>query len=198
MTDMTEPQPAPNSPDAPANTPAHHVLPVLPHSGKVEQMRREARVSPAADKAEAASAASPSPTRTPASAPAHAPAGAPTKPAASAAPAGPSGTGDGIGKKLLEAKVIEVLHQIYDPEIPVSIYELGLIYAIDVRDDNSVKVQMTLTAPACPVAGSLPGEVERKIESLPEVKSAEVELVWDPPWSRDRMSEAAQLQLGLF
>ena len=74
----------------------------------------------------------------------------------------------------------------------------GLIYEIDVRDDHSVKVRMTLTAPACPVAGSLPGEVERKIEAIPEVKSAEVELVWDPPWSRDRMSEAAQLELGLF
>lgn len=100
--------------------------------------------------------------------------------------------------KLLEGRVIEACRQIFDPEIPVNIYELGLIYRIDVREDKSVAVQMTLTAPACPVAGSLPGEVEKKIESIPEVKSASVELVWDPPWSRDRMSEAAQLQLGLM
>ncbi|HEX8916142.1 MAG TPA: SUF system Fe-S cluster assembly protein [Humisphaera sp.] len=100
--------------------------------------------------------------------------------------------------KLLEGRVIEACSQIYDPEIPVNIYELGLIYRIDVREDKTVKVQMTLTAPACPVAGTLPGEVEKKIESIPEVKSAEVELVWDPPWSRDKMSEAAQLTLGLM
>jgi len=101
-------------------------------------------------------------------------------------------------KKLLEGRVIEAISQIYDPEIPVNIYELGLIYKVDVHDDNSVDVQMTLTAPACPVAGSLPGQVEQKIESIPEVTKATVELVWDPPWSRDRMSEAAQLQLGLM
>ena len=101
-------------------------------------------------------------------------------------------------KKLLEAKVIAALHKIYDPEIPIDIYELGLIYEIEIHDDDSVKVQMTLTAPACPVAGSLPGQVEQHIESIPEVKSAEVVLVWDPPWSRDRMSEAALLQLGML
>lgn len=101
-------------------------------------------------------------------------------------------------RKLLEGKVIEAISQIYDPEIPVNIYELGLIYKVDVHDDNSVYVQMTLTAPACPVAGSLPGQVESKIESVPEVTKATVELVWDPPWSRDLMSEAAQLQLGLM
>jgi FeS assembly SUF system protein len=101
-------------------------------------------------------------------------------------------------RKLLEGRVIEAISQIYDPEIPVNIYELGLIYKIDVHDDRSVYVQMTLTAPACPVAGSLPGQVESKIETIPEVTKANVELVWDPPWSRDRMSEAAQLQLGLM
>lgn len=101
-------------------------------------------------------------------------------------------------RKLLEGRVIEAIQQIYDPEIPVNIYELGLIYRIDVHDDQSVYVQMTLTAPACPVAGSLPGQVESKIETIPEVKKATVELVWDPPWSRDMMSEAAQLQLGLM
>jgi len=100
--------------------------------------------------------------------------------------------------KLLEGKVIEAIQEIYDPEIPINIYELGLIYDIHIEPDHTVQVKMTLTAPACPVAGSLPGQVEQKIESIPEVKSATVELVWDPPWSMERMSEAAKLQLGMF
>jgi FeS assembly SUF system protein len=103
-----------------------------------------------------------------------------------------------VHKKLIEGKVIEALKQVYDPEIPVNIYELGLIYEIDVKDDDTVHIKMTLTAPACPVAGSLPGQVEQQVESVPEVKSASVELVWDPPWSRERMSEAAMLQLGMY
>lgn len=103
-----------------------------------------------------------------------------------------------VEQKLIEGKVIEALQKVYDPEIPVNIYELGLIYGIDVKPDNTVHVKMTLTAPACPVAGSLPGEVERRIEEIPEVKSATVELVWDPPWSRDMMSEAALLTLGMI
>ena len=103
-----------------------------------------------------------------------------------------------VEQKLIEGKVIEALRQVYDPEIPIDIYELGLIYEVKVEPDRSVKIKMTLTAPACPVAGSLPGEVEKKVESIPEVKSADVELVWDPPWSRDRMSEAALLQLGML
>ena len=94
--------------------------------------------------------------------------------------------------------MIEALRELYDPEIPLNIYELGLIYDVKVEPDRSVQIKMTLTAPACPVAGSLPGEVERKVESIPEVKSANVELVWDPPWSRERMSEAALLQLGMY
>ena len=101
-------------------------------------------------------------------------------------------------QKLITEKVIEQLRQIYDPELPVNIYELGLIYQVDVADDNSVHVKMTLTAPACPVAGTLPPEVERRIETIPEVPRAKVELVWDPPWTRDRMSEAALLELGLL
>jgi FeS assembly SUF system protein len=101
-------------------------------------------------------------------------------------------------QKNIEEKVIEVLRSVYDPEIPVNIYELGLIYDIRVAADNSVEVKMTLTAPACPVAGTLPPEVERKIETIPEVPRAKVELVWDPPWTRDRMSEAALLELGLL
>jgi FeS assembly SUF system protein len=103
-----------------------------------------------------------------------------------------------VNQKLLEGKVIEALREIYDPEIPLNIYELGLIYEINVDSENRVKVKMTLTAPACPVAGSLPGEVEKKIEAIPEVRSADVELVWEPAWSRDRMSEAALLQLGML
>ncbi len=102
-----------------------------------------------------------------------------------------------VQQKLIEGKVIEALCEIYDPEIPVNIYELGLIYEIKVLPDDSVDVKMTLTAPACPVAGSLPGQVESKINSIPEVTSAKVELVWEPPWTKDRMSEAALLQLGM-
>ena len=100
-------------------------------------------------------------------------------------------------QRALEATVVEVLRTIYDPEIPVNIYELGLIYEIAIDAENRVKVKMTLTAPGCPVAGSLPGEVERKIESIKEVKDGEVELVWEPPWDKSRMSESALLDLGL-
>jgi len=101
-----------------------------------------------------------------------------------------------VEQKLIEGKVIEALQQIFDPEIPVNIYELGLIYHIQVEPDSSVLVKMTLTAPACPVAGTLPGEVEQKINAIPEVKEAKVELVWEPPWTREMMSESAMLQLG--
>ena len=94
--------------------------------------------------------------------------------------------------------MIEVIKSIYDPEIPVNIYDLGLIYDIQIDETNAVKVKMTLTAPACPVAGSLPGEVEQKIEAIPEVRTANVELVWDPPWSKDMMSEGAMLDLGFL
>jgi FeS assembly SUF system protein len=95
-------------------------------------------------------------------------------------------------------EVIRQLKTVYDPEIPVDIYELGLIYDVNVSAEGAVSVRMTLTSPACPVAGSLPAEVERKIGGLPGVSKAEVELVWDPPWSTDRMSEAAKLELGFF
>ena len=104
---------------------------------------------------------------------------------------------DALQKKLLEGQVIKAIRSIYDPEIPVNIYELGLIYGIEVGDDASVKVRMTLTAPACPVAGSLPGDVEKRIEAIPDVRSADVELVWEPSWSKDMMSEAARLTLDM-
>ena len=96
----------------------------------------------------------------------------------------------------LEDKIIGVLKTCYDPEIPVNIYDLGLIYELKV-DGGSVLVRMTLTAPNCPVAGILPGEVEHKIRAVPGVSDVKVELVWDPPWDRSRLSKAAMLQLGL-
>ncbi len=100
--------------------------------------------------------------------------------------------------KLIEGKVIAALQSVFDPEIPVNIYDLGLIYEIKVDEKDHVDVTMTLTAPACPVAGTLPGEVEKKIEQIPEVASAKVNLVWEPAWDRSRMSETAMLELGMF
>ncbi len=98
----------------------------------------------------------------------------------------------------LDARVVDVIKTCYDPEIPVNIYELGLIYQIRVKAHGAVHVTMTLTAPNCPAAQSLPAEVKDKVESLPGVSEAEVEVVWDPPWTIERMSEAAKLQLGFF
>ncbi len=93
-------------------------------------------------------------------------------------------------------KVVEKLKAVYDPEIPVDIYELGLIY--DVRIDNKkISLDMTLTSPHCPVAESLPMEVRRSVEEIPEVEKVEVKIVWDPPWDKDKMSEAAKLELNL-
>ncbi len=98
----------------------------------------------------------------------------------------------------LEEKVIAVLRTVFDPEIPVNIHELGLIYDLKVSPEGAVAIRMTLTSPACPVAGALPEEVRQKVAAVPGVTDAKVELVWDPPWDMSRMSEAAQLQLGLF
>jgi FeS assembly SUF system protein len=95
-------------------------------------------------------------------------------------------------------KVIEVLHTCYDPEIPVDIYELGLIYEVKVEESGEVQVRMTLTAPNCPAAQSLPAEVKYKVEGVPKVTSANVDVVWDPPWDMSKMTEAARLQLGMF
>ncbi|HEY0075875.1 MAG TPA: DUF59 domain-containing protein, partial [Abditibacteriaceae bacterium] len=108
----------------------------------------------------------------------------------------PNSETSGIKERILEQQIIETLCTIYDPEIPVDIYELGLIYAIKVTPDNEVEILMTLTSPACPVAGTLPIEVENKIASIPGVKDVEVEIVWEPPYSMEMMSEAARLQLG--
>ena len=104
----------------------------------------------------------------------------------------------GIKQQLIEHQVIEALTTIYDPEIPVNIYELGLIYSLEVDRDGVVDVKMTLTSPACPVAGTLPGEVESKIRTVPGVTDVQLELVWDPPYHPDMMSEAARLDLGLL
>ncbi len=104
----------------------------------------------------------------------------------------------GLEAIALQDKVIEALRTCYDPEIPVNIYELGLIYDIRVETSGEVSIQMTLTAPNCPAAGSLPGEVQEKVKALPGVTSARIEVVWDPPWDPSRMSEAARLQLGMF
>jgi FeS assembly SUF system protein len=98
----------------------------------------------------------------------------------------------------LEERVIDVLRTCYDPEIPVNIYELGLIYNVDIDPEANVSICMTLTSPGCPVAGTLPGDVQSKVASVIGVKSAKVDLVWDPAWRPDRMSEAAKLQLGMF
>ena len=95
-------------------------------------------------------------------------------------------------------RVIAAISTVYDPEIPVSIYELGLIYDIDIDSSGAVEIAMTLTAPACPVADILPGEVAEKVREVPGVTDVKVELVWDPPWTPDRMSEAARLELGMF
>ena len=98
----------------------------------------------------------------------------------------------------IKEKVIGVLRTVYDPEIPVDIYELGLVYDIDVKPSGAVEVKMTLTSPMCPVAESLPPEVESKIGKVSGVTEASVEVVWDPPWTMEMMSEAAKLQLGML
>lgn len=98
----------------------------------------------------------------------------------------------------LYESVIDALREIYDPEIPVNIYDLGLIYGVDVSPDADVMVTMTLTTPHCPVAESMPGEVELRVSSVPGVRDAEVNLVWDPPWDPAKMSDEARLELGML
>jgi FeS assembly SUF system protein len=159
-------------------------LPVLPYSGKVEQLKQEAAMTPI-------DPPKPPPTSEPPQTDA---APVPT----AAAPAQPAPAEKTVEYKLLEGKVIEAISTVFDPEIPVNIYELGLIYNIDIDAEKNVRIRMTLTSPACPVAGTLPGEVERKVQSVDEVKSATVELVWEPVWGREMMSETAMLQLGMY
>lgn len=103
-----------------------------------------------------------------------------------------------IDTQELGEKIVQVLKTIYDPEIPVDIYELGLIYDVFVNEDNEVKILMTLTSPNCPVAETLPVEVEEKVKSIDALKDVEVEITFDPPWTQDLMSEEAKLELGLL
>jgi FeS assembly SUF system protein len=103
-----------------------------------------------------------------------------------------------VEKTRLESKIIAALETCYDPEIPANIYELGLIYAIEIDDQGGVQITMTLTTPHCPVANSLPGEVQSKVAAIPQVKSVQVDVVWDPPWNPSKISESAKLQLGML
>jgi FeS assembly SUF system protein len=103
-----------------------------------------------------------------------------------------------IDPAAIEAAIIQALRTVFDPEIPVNIYELGLIYGVDVGKDGRAEVQMTLTAPACPVAGALVEEVAEKTGRVEGVSTSHVELVWDPPWTPERMTEAAKLELGML
>ena len=101
--------------------------------------------------------------------------------------------------KTVEEEVIDVLKTVYDPEIPVDIYSLGLIYNIDVSESNDVHIEMTLTSPACPVAGTLPPEIEQRVKNeVSVVNAAKVDVVWEPMWETEMMSEAAKLELGMF
>lgn len=112
-----------------------------------------------------------------------------------AKPADPAATGAG-GE--LQAAVVEALKEIFDPEIPVNIYDLGLIYGVEVDDEADATITMTLTTPHCPVAETMPGEVELRASSVPGIRDAEVVLVWDPPWSPAKMSDEARLELGML
>jgi FeS assembly SUF system protein len=103
-----------------------------------------------------------------------------------------------INKQKLEEEIIQAIKTCYDPEIPVDIFELGLIYEIRIDNDANVNIKMTLTSPMCPVAGTLPPEVEQKVSSVPGVKSAKVDIVWNPPWDKEMMSDVAKVELGFL
>ena len=103
-----------------------------------------------------------------------------------------------MDKAQLEAAIVKALKTVYDPEIPVNLYEMGMIYEIEIGDAADVSIRMTLTSPACPVAETLPGEVHDTVAKVAGVASVDVELVWDPPWTPERMSEAARLELGMM
>jgi FeS assembly SUF system protein len=114
---------------------------------------------------------------------------------------GPAGEGMAVNEtadaERLE-RIIAALRTVFDPEIPTNIYDLGLVYAIDAVSENDIHIRMTLTAPGCPVAGILPGQVEKAVESVEGVGRCHVELVWDPPWNKDMMSDEAKLELGMM
>ena len=119
-----------------------------------------------------------------------------------AEPQAPDGTAvftpDPVKTLAYKPLLVEAVSKVFDPEIPVNIYELGLIYDLDVDGSANVQVRMTLTAPACPAAQSIPVDVERRIREVPGVNDVKVAVVWDPPWTRDRMSDAAKLTLGMY
>ena len=104
----------------------------------------------------------------------------------------------GDGTVSLRSQIVEALKTVYDPEIPVNIWEVGLIYQVEVNEGGEARVVMTLTSPSCPVAEILPGEVQEKVEAVEGVTSARVEITWDPPWHPDMMSDAAKLELGMY
>ncbi|HET9887530.1 MAG TPA: DUF59 domain-containing protein [bacterium] len=124
-----------------------------------------------------------------------APANAPTSDAKASSQASPR---EQIATGLLREQIIGQLRTVYDPEIPVNIYELGLVYKVQVDEERNVLIEMTLTSPACPSAEEIPVDVRRKAEAIEGVKSVDVRIVWDPPWSQEFMSEAAKVQLGFF
>ena len=105
---------------------------------------------------------------------------------------------DTINETIIEAQIVEALRTCFDPEIPVNIYEMGLIYDVKVGSDGCATIQMTLTSPSCPAAQSLPAEVEGKVRAVPGVTDVKIDLVWEPPWEPSKMSEAARLQLGMM
>ncbi|HEY7317802.1 MAG TPA: SUF system Fe-S cluster assembly protein [Candidatus Binatia bacterium] len=103
-----------------------------------------------------------------------------------------------INNLVLEAQVLDALRTCYDPEIPVNIYELGLVYEVNVDEEGAVAIRMTLTSPHCPAVQSLPAEIESKVKAVPGVNDVKLDLVWEPPWDPSKMSEAARLQLGMM
>ena len=111
---------------------------------------------------------------------------------------GGSGEAEAVDEAVLRERIVETLQGIHDPEIPVNIYDLGLIYGFTIDAEQNVEIQMTLTAPGCPVAGMLVEQVAQKVGAVPGVRTSRVELTWDPPWTKDRMSEEAMLELGLL
>ena len=123
------------------------------------------------------------------------------RPGAAESPATPAPaefTRDPLNTLRFTPQIVEALSKVYDPEIPVNIYELGLVYDIDVDADANVHVRMTLTAPACPSAQTIPLDAERRIREIADLKDVKVDVVWDPPWTKDRMSDAAKLTLGML
>jgi FeS assembly SUF system protein len=127
-----------------------------------------------------------------------APAPASAQPDADRPPEGATFTRDPLNTLRYKPLIIEAISKVFDPEIPVNIYELGLVYDVDVDNQANVSVRMTLTAPACPAAQTIPIDVERRVREVAGIKDVKVAVVWDPPWTRDKMSEAAKLMLGMY